>query len=65
MILDRSKRSFADYNHLINTCLGTEERDLWKLAALCYSSSQNQSLFDRAAIGALCGNTGKTYSDIC
>ena len=44
---------------MINTCLGTEERDLWKLAALCYSSSQNQSLFDRAAIGALCGNTGK------
>jgi len=36
---------------------GTEERDLWKLAALGYSGSQNQSLFDRAAIGALCGNT--------
>jgi len=36
---------------------GVESRDLWKSAAQAYSSSPNQSLLDRAAIGALCGNS--------
>ena len=37
--------------------LGTEGRDLWKLAAHAYSSSPNQPMLERATIGALCGNS--------